>query len=114
MLYCIMLYQGAGWGGAARLPPALAERARGCVRPLAIIIIIIISIIITSIIFIIIIDTHITIITIITITTTSIIISITPNLPTNIIPTKIAWLELPGESPTDMRIPPLRIKIVIE
>ena len=31
----------------------------------------------------------------------------TPNLRTNIIPTKIAWLKLSGKSPTDMKTPPL-------
>ena len=31
----------------------------------------------------------------------------TPNLPTNIVPTNIAWLKLSGKSPMDMRIPPL-------
>ena len=31
----------------------------------------------------------------------------TPNLPTNIIPTKIAGLKLSGKYPMDMRIPPL-------
>ena len=38
----------------------------------------------------------------------------TPNLPTNIIPTKVAGRKLCGKSPTDMRIPPLRIKIMLE
>ena len=38
----------------------------------------------------------------------------TPNLPTNIIPTNIAWLKPSGKSPMDMRIPPLRIKIMLE
>ena len=32
------------------------------------------------------------------------------NFPTNIIPAKIARLELSGKSPMDVRIPPLRIK----
>ena len=36
-----------------------------------------------------------------------------PNLPTNIIPTKIAWLKLSGKSPMDIRIPPLKIKITV-
>ena len=30
---------------------------------------------------------------------------IKPHIPTNITPTKIAWLKLSGELPTDMRIP---------
>ena len=38
----------------------------------------------------------------------------TPNLPTKIILTKIAWLKLSGRSPMDMRIPPLEIKIFLE
>ena len=38
----------------------------------------------------------------------------TPNLPTNIIPTNIAWLKLSGKCPMDMRIPPLWIKIMLE
>ena len=38
----------------------------------------------------------------------------TPNLLTKIIPTKIPWLEIPGEFLMDMRIPPLRIKILLE
>ena len=38
---------------------------------------------------------------------------ITPNLPTNIVPTNIAWLKLSGEFPVNIGIPPLRIKIVI-
>ena len=38
----------------------------------------------------------------------------TPNLPTKMIPTKIAWLELSGKSPMDMRIPSFRIKIMFE
>ena len=38
----------------------------------------------------------------------------TPNLPTNIIPTKIARLKLPGKSPMGMRIPPLIIQIMFE
>ena len=29
----------------------------------------------------------------------------TPNLPTNIIPTIIAWFNISGKSPMDMRIP---------
>ena len=35
------------------------------------------------------------------------LIHYTPNLPTNIVPTNIAWLKLSGRSPMDMRIPPL-------
>ena len=31
----------------------------------------------------------------------------TSNLPTNIVPTNIAWLKLSRKSPVDMRIPPL-------
>ena len=38
----------------------------------------------------------------------------TPNLPTNTIAAKIAWLKLSGESPNGMRIPPLRIKVMLE
>ena len=38
----------------------------------------------------------------------------TPNLPTNIIPTNIAWLKLSGKSPVCLGIPPLRIKIMFE
>ena len=38
----------------------------------------------------------------------------TPNLPTNISTTKIAWLKLSRRFPMDMRIPPLRIKILLE
>ena len=38
----------------------------------------------------------------------------TPNFPTNIIPTNIAWLKLYGKFPMDMRIPPLKFKIVLE
>ena len=38
----------------------------------------------------------------------------TPNLPTRIIPTKIPLLKITGEFPRDMRIPPLRIKILLE
>ena len=38
----------------------------------------------------------------------------TPNLSTNIVPTNIARLKLSGKSPTDMRIPTLQIKIVLE
>ena len=38
----------------------------------------------------------------------------TPNLPAEIIPTKIRWLETSGKFPMDTRIPPLRIKILLE
>ena len=38
----------------------------------------------------------------------------TPNLPTNIVPTNIAWLKLSGKSPIGLGIPPLRIKIMLE
>ena len=38
----------------------------------------------------------------------------TPNLPTHIIPTKIAWLELSGKLPSGLGIPPLNIKIMLE
>ena len=34
-----------------------------------------------------------------------------PNLPTNIIPTNIAWLKLSGKLPMGKRIPTLKIKI---
>ena len=37
-----------------------------------------------------------------------------PNLPTTILPAKIPWLKLSGEFPMDMRIPPLRIKTLLE
>ena len=36
------------------------------------------------------------------------------NLPTKIIPTKIARLRLSWKSPMDMRIPPVIIKIMLE
>ena len=39
---------------------------------------------------------------------------LTPNPPTNIVPTNIAWVKLSGKFPMDMRIPPLYIKIVLE
>ena len=39
---------------------------------------------------------------------------ITPNLPTSIVPTNIARLELSGKSPMGLEIPPLRIDIVLE
>ena len=38
----------------------------------------------------------------------------TPNLPTKIIPTKIACLKLSGTFPLGMRIPPLKTKIMLE
>ena len=38
----------------------------------------------------------------------------TPNLLTKIIPPKICWLKLSGKFPTDMRIPPLKLKIMLE
>ena len=38
----------------------------------------------------------------------------TPNLPTNIIPTKVARLKISGKSPMDMMIPPPGIKILLE
>ena len=38
----------------------------------------------------------------------------TPNLPTNITPANIAWLELSGKSPMGLGIPPLKFKIVLE
>ena len=44
----------------------------------------------------------------------SVELSHTPNLPTNITPTNIAWLRLSGKFPMDMRIIPLRIKIMFE
>ena len=34
--------------------------------------------------------------------------SCTPNLPTNMVPTKIARLKLSGKSPMDLGIPPLK------
>ena len=45
---------------------------------------------------------------------TNMIISSTPNLPTNIVHTNIDWLKLSGKSPVDMRIPPIQIKIMLE
>ena len=39
---------------------------------------------------------------------------LTPNLPTNIPPTKIARVKLSGKSPIDIRCPPLEIKIMFE
>ena len=41
-------------------------------------------------------------------------IIITPNPPTNITPTNIAWLRFSGKFPMDMIIPPLIIKIMLE
>ena len=38
----------------------------------------------------------------------------TPNLPTNFVPTNIAWLKLSAKSPMDMRISTLTIKITLE
>ena len=38
----------------------------------------------------------------------------TENLPTNIIPTKMAWLKLSGKSPMALGIPPLNFKILLE
>ena len=38
----------------------------------------------------------------------------TPSLPTKIIPAKIPWLKISGKSPMDMRIPPLKIKIMLD
>ena len=38
----------------------------------------------------------------------------TPNLPTEIIPTKIAWLKISGKFRMDLRIPPFKIKIQLE
>ena len=40
--------------------------------------------------------------------------AITPNLPTKITPTMIAWLKLSRKFPMGLRIPPLRIKILLE
>ena len=42
------------------------------------------------------------------------LMSNTPNLPTNIIPTKIAWLKLSWKFPTGQGISPLKIKIMLE
>ena len=39
---------------------------------------------------------------------------ITPNPPTNIVPTNIARVKLSGKSPMGLGIPPLRIKIMLE
>ena len=36
------------------------------------------------------------------------------NLPTNIIPTKICWLKMSVKFPADMRIPPLKLKILFQ
>ena len=38
----------------------------------------------------------------------------TPDLPTNIVPTSIAWLKLSGKSPMGLGNPPLEFKIVLE
>ena len=38
----------------------------------------------------------------------------TPNLPTKIIPTKICGLKMSGKFPLDMRIPALKLKILLE
>ena len=38
----------------------------------------------------------------------------TPYLPTKIIPTKTFWLKVSGNFPKDLRIPPLKIKILLE
>ena len=38
----------------------------------------------------------------------------TPSLPTNISPTKLAWLKLSGKFPMGLEIPPLNVKIVLE
>ena len=38
----------------------------------------------------------------------------TPNPPTNIIPTNIAWLKLSGKFPMSLGIPPLKFKIMLE
>ena len=38
----------------------------------------------------------------------------TPTLPTKIIPTKLAWPKLSRKLPTDMRTPPLKLKIMPE
>ena len=42
------------------------------------------------------------------------IIVITPNPHTNIVPTNIARLKLSGDFPMNLEIPPLQIKIVLE
>ena len=39
---------------------------------------------------------------------------VTSNLPTKILPAKIAWLKLSWKIPMDMRIPRLKIKILLE
>ena len=39
---------------------------------------------------------------------------LTSNLPTNIIPTNIAWLKLSGKSPMGLGISPLKFEIVLE
>ena len=37
----------------------------------------------------------------------------TPSLPTKNLPAKIRWLEISGKLPMDMRIPPLKLKILL-
>ena len=95
-------------------PEAFSLRAN--INVTIIITIIIISIIINSIITIIIIISIIVVVIIIVINISERLSSpgVTPNPPTNIIPTNIARLKLSGKSPMDMRIPPLCIKIVPE
>ena len=39
---------------------------------------------------------------------------LTPNLPTNIVPTNIAWLKYSGKFPVGLGIPPLKINIMLE
>ena len=36
-----------------------------------------------------------------------------PNLPTQNLPTEIAWLRISGKLPMDMRIPPLQAKTIL-
>ena len=43
-----------------------------------------------------------------------IIIRAKPNLPTNKIPAKICRLNISRNSPTDMRFPPLQVKILLQ
>ena len=38
----------------------------------------------------------------------------TPNLPTHIVPSNIAWLKTSGKFPMGLRIPPLSIRIMLE
>ena len=40
--------------------------------------------------------------------------SVTHNPPTNITPTKIAWVKLSGKIPLGLGIPPLKFKIMLE